>query len=458
MPNILQFVDSISATATVRLDLNDFATHLLGRGFDFSPPRLRRIGAESPFTDGSHISSTTYDNRTVSLPLHLLTAPDVDSLLAMKSDIDRELNRETNFLRIQRTGQSAPRYLRTFRSEVSDSDRWTDFRSLRQLEILAEPFAYGVRVDSAAATITNDPAAATNGLYMDIVNPSGDVPTPIVLWQETTGLPMTNTWIGARSRTVADLFWVRQAESFIPDADTSVVAVAGSSGGSVLRTTFATLTSPQLRLYSGFWAAYPAAPSAVNMAAARGTYRVLVRCKQTTASDVITVSIGSSTLTTSIYSTVTLASSTKWQVIDLGLVDVPNVDGPSVGLHSASQVIPLQMRLFAGRTSGVGSLDWDYAVLMPADESLMSGVYGTVADSVNRVTTSFLYTTSLFASDAYRDDQVITQPRGGWPTISPGATNRIYLLEAGLTTALDPGPITLAVPYKVSYWPRYLTV
>src|SRR5262245_37807610 len=105
-----QFVDSIAAAPTVRLDLNaDFLR--VGNGFDLSPAPVRRALAGSMLTDGDLVTSWSYSNRTLVLPIQLLaTSP--DHAASVLVSLGRELTRDTNILRVQLG--SEPYFFRTF--------------------------------------------------------------------------------------------------------------------------------------------------------------------------------------------------------------------------------------------------------------------------------------------------------------------------------------------------------
>src|SRR4030095_14840426 len=61
-------------------------------------------------------------------------------------------------------------------------------------------------------------------------------------------------------------------------------------------------------------------------------------------------------------------------LLDLGTVPIPvGTDPVTVGPVGVDQQIPtlgIQMQLWASRPSGTGNLDWDYLVLIPADDRL----------------------------------------------------------------------------------------
>lgn len=158
MPDTLQFVDAISATPTVRLDLNDDATWSLDyEGTDFSPPPLRRAIAQTLLTDGGLVAAAVYDLRIVKLQLDLKVNT-VDEVAEQLQALNRELDRPTNLLKYQ-PGTGRPVFIRTLRSaatRVRDYPGPGTFRTVN-VEVLAEPFALGIKETLPAVTVSNDP-------------------------------------------------------------------------------------------------------------------------------------------------------------------------------------------------------------------------------------------------------------------------------------------------------------
>ncbi|MFG3702377.1 hypothetical protein ACGF5C_31520 [Micromonospora sp. NPDC047620] len=159
MPDVCQFVDSIAASPTVRLDLNDDVVWGLSYdGTDLSPPDLRRAVSQTLLTDGGQVTAAVYDNRVLRLRLELKDIS-ADAMAVRTQELLRELDRPTNLLR-WRPGTSEPVFFRTMRSPVN---RVTEvpgggLLKLLDVEVLAEPFAYGLKETLPAVTVYNDPA------------------------------------------------------------------------------------------------------------------------------------------------------------------------------------------------------------------------------------------------------------------------------------------------------------
>jgi hypothetical protein len=154
-----QFVDTISATAVVRLDLNAGPLRI-GDGFDLSPAPVRRTVATSTLTDGDLVTGWTYGNRSLVVPVQLITESVDDAAVALQL-LARELVRDRNTLKVQLG--SVPYFFRTF---AAPDYVFSMLKTLAQvgratLEIPAEPFAYGLKETSGLTVVINDPAEGT---------------------------------------------------------------------------------------------------------------------------------------------------------------------------------------------------------------------------------------------------------------------------------------------------------
>lgn len=149
----LRFVDSISATPSVRLDLMA-APFAVQTGTEFGMPELRRAAAGTLLVDGEQYPAAAYSNRALTLVVRVTGAEDATA--AALQQLYRELNRASNVLEY-RPATSAPVFFRTFRAGP-DSVQWDPFVREARVVIPAEPFAYGLRETLPAVTVYNDPA------------------------------------------------------------------------------------------------------------------------------------------------------------------------------------------------------------------------------------------------------------------------------------------------------------
>ena len=83
MPDVLQFVDQIAASPTVRLNLNDGVTWCDIEGTEFQPPPLREVAGSTNLADGANVGAGTWDRRVCNLRL----AIDVDACAATGGDV-----------------------------------------------------------------------------------------------------------------------------------------------------------------------------------------------------------------------------------------------------------------------------------------------------------------------------------------------------------------------------------
>jgi len=229
--DVIRFVDSIAASPTVRLDLNDNVTWGVTYDSDFSPPSLKSSWAGTLLADGELLTAAAYANRTINLTLEVKVST-VDAVAEQLQKLWRELNRPTNFLMWQPTGMTHPVFFRTFRSSDTSVTDYPGAGTFRVVEVSveAEPFAYGLKEALSTVTITNDPAADTNGMYFDVPSPKGDVETPLylaidgsVINPPTEGAPQSLIAVRRRG-TPADGPFVLQAEA--------MTLAANSAGGS----------------------------------------------------------------------------------------------------------------------------------------------------------------------------------------------------------------------------------
>lgn len=155
LPFVLDFVDSIASSPTVRLSLvGDKPWRTIVPGTDFGEARLDRAISDTLLADGAHISASAYANRVITLKLRV-QGTDPDAFATAVQNLGRELDRTRNFLRYQpRT--TAPVFFRTFRSDFTDIDADPVSRTM-SASLLAEPFAYGLK-QTSAATLYFDPA------------------------------------------------------------------------------------------------------------------------------------------------------------------------------------------------------------------------------------------------------------------------------------------------------------
>jgi hypothetical protein len=467
MPHLVRFVDSVAAAPTIRLDVSDGTTWRV-TSFDASPPRLRRSMSQNAMTDGGFVSSSQYEMRTVKATLWLTKATQ-DLNATQLQQLGRELNRDGNYLMYQPMSLSKPVFFRTVRSdftsvrEVPSSD--TAVRAI-EIEVLAEPFALGLRETLGPFTVNNDPAAGSNGCFFDVTGVLGDVDTPFLMVDTSSG-PSRFDMAVRQHGTPSAFTFVYQCESMglAAMSDTTNpgggpdAAMSGTGTNNFVRTTFATLATLSTRLLG----AIPAG------AASDGTFRILAVVRRSDSTSSIQVQVGQTAVGASLSETplVTLPLTTNRQLVDLGTI---NNQTAQMFLGSDTKPGPTtrSFTLKAGRTSGAGSLDWDVVFLIPADEAYLKFSDGrtlpreTTFDLVLDGDQAVMMPTgaNIYAGDSVYPDALFLAMSlaGSPPRLVPNQTNRIYLLTSDFTSDLPRHTKTDSEVLTLHYFPRYLYV
>jgi hypothetical protein len=459
-----QFVDSIASSPGLRLDLANTADVLRVSGFDLSPPQARKARTSSMLGDGSTIPASAYENRTIGLTVQL-RGTTVDSAATALQNLARELDRDTNILKVQLTDATSPVFFRTFGEPgyMLSMLREKLHAGKAELEIEAEPYAIGLREDVTPVTVSNNPAAGTNPARFDVTGVKGDVETPLLMVFTGTG----TGGVGNKQSVIAvrrngdptALDHVVQAEAMTTSTDTTVGANdAAMSGAGSNRLTISFSTNATLITRASD--TFPASGTAI--ADARGQYRVFARVRKSaagTAGDmVVRLAYGHSTSSLFTNSSVSLPAAAGPMMVDLGLVGVPLGHDPvefgysGVDLNALLNVVAFQ----AQRVSGALTLDLDYLTFVPADDSLClidwpstDTTYAVdgVRDAAFAVNTGL---TSLLSADGFAG--VV----GGLPMLTPNQTNRVYFLRDVTPGVLDAVGNTTAI--SLYYYPRWLVV
>jgi len=459
MADLVRFVDSIVASPTVRLDLNGEATNgWYVRSFSAPAPRLRRSMSSNAMRDGINVGSSSYDARTLVLELECLKN-DQDSAATELQKLARELDRDGNFLMYQPQGATKPVFFKTFRSVLSQIEDVIAQKAMRRfvVELLAEPFALGLRETLGPFVVNNDPAAGSNGCYFDASGVIGDVPARAVI--VNTSRSVAYAAVATRSHgTLANLPWWVQAESVTLSTDTTNpgggpdAAMSGAGANNFARTSFATATMAT-RLQWNL-----ASLTSAQRAELAGTFRLLAVIRRSDATSVMTVrGLGDSVSTGA---DVVVPKTTVRQILDLGVV---SFSGSRVG-HDTSDNPFYQslVEVQASRSSGTGTLDWDLLLMVPADESLMliSSYVDTgkdqLIDGVREQVFSYVDAGSGPFSGQAEQFGAVAQVGGGFPSLVPGVTNRVFFIESeGVGAVCTKSETNSLTAY---YWPRYLFV
>lgn len=471
LPLLIEF-DDFSATPApaVRLDLMGCDPwSVVSPGTDLSPPRLRRAAASTMLRDGATYPASAYDDRRITLRLALKADTTDDSAAALQ-DLAREVDKPTNILQWQWTGMSEPVYFRTIRSDLTKITEYpaVPCGSLRTIDVdlLAEPFAYGAQQILPTATVTNDPAAASNAQKFDITADQvlGDVDTQAIVRFNAPAVDGQQTLLAVRRRSLVGALYELQLEIGNNQTDTTGQPndpVMSGAGINYKRTTFATNTTLVNRVT---WAQFPTPDQS---SAYRGKYRVLLRYRKSVAGDTIQVRLmwaGLSTADAIVGDTVTLAATTDRRYADLGVVSLPPgadpVEEGQSGLLWPASGVPLALQ--AARPSGSGNLDMDVLVFVPADDRQVFNTWPTpmtgyaVVDGVDEM--AYEQSTDIAGTGPGPIGDALGVPAiGTFPMLSPGVDNRMFVLpNVGTTGGQD--TLTDTVDVNVDYWPRFLYV
>lgn len=466
MASIVQFVDSIAGSPTVRVDLNSLASGLLvaADGIDLSPPPLRRTVVSTMLTDGETVPAAAYGNRTLKIPIRLVGGT-TDASATILQTLARELVRPINILKVQLNGATSPVFFRTFAAPdyaLSMLRLLLGANTVITLEIMADPFALGLKETIADVTVTEDPAAGTNPMCWDITGVKGDVETPLVLT-----LPCGNLFdagdplsvIGVRRRgTVANVPFFIQAEAMTLGTDTTLPGADGAmsgSGSNYARCSFSTNANmvPRISLST-----FPT----VENADLRGRYRVFALLRKSASSGTVNAQLGYTASASPALvqnDAVTADAVTGRCHLDLGLISFPTGQDPIYDGYSNVDVLVkgryLEVR--AERVSGSASLDFDYLLFVPADDCMALIDWGDSLSTTDQFvvdgTHEIVYTqTTSFRVYGSKPSVVA----GGFPLITPGVTNRVYWIRrAGRGATVTKSETTVI---SAAYWPRYLFV
>jgi len=459
----LKFVANIAASPTVRLNIHDpqanlarqgNATWHVNKGMSFPTPPLRRAPASTLLTDGVRFPAAAYDNRVLTIPL-VLRAPTADGQAAAIQALIAELNRPNNILMWLPDKATNPIFFRTFRHSPDDlTENLYNYREAT-LDIPAEPFAYGPRVDVGTTTVNNDPAGS-NGLFLDVTGVKGDAATPAIIRMPADKVfdaTLKTSLFTTRSRgTPSSAPFLVQAEACtLGTAVTLPGNDAAMSGASSNYARFTpTGTSNVVRLTT-------AAPT--SNTDLRGLYRALARYRKSVSGDVFVVQLKWANGTIA-NTAVTLPAGTALRYVDLGFVQFPAGPDPIYDGFSNTEVAVsgTTSEVWASRSSGSGNLDFDFLLYVPADEATTYVQWQTVNNAAHEAVldgpAKMVY---LLDGSDFVYNQLPSQISGaGFPMLAPGVTNRLYFIRDVDITATTADTIGGSTALTVSYYPRYL--
>lgn len=455
----LAFVDSVATSPTTRLNLNDMTNWSVLEGTRFDPPDIKRAVVSTLMYDGARYPASAYEDRVLTLVLQI-TATSADTAATQLQALARELDRETNYLRYEPLTTNAVTFI-THRSNFTTIN-FDEGSKQVTVQLLAEPFAYGVQTTALnAVTVTNNPAAATRGMYFDLEDVKGDVETPLWL-KMVPGTFVDETITILSTRRWGDITLVpyfQQAEGMTADVDTSIQANDANysgAGQNYMRTTFATTTAAATRLSIVTPAKFPP-----QNEESRGTYRMFGRVRKSVSGDSIRARYEFGINVDIVGDYVTLPTGTNRTWIDFGQITFPIGMDPVHNPYS-SVAIPVlgdELRITAQRVSGSGNVDWDVFFLFPADDQLavLRFPANTPGDPVWDGSTGNVYFEAVGGSSelCVASGTPIQLEGPDALMVSPG-DNRVYM--GILMTPGEQSDLTATTAVTAKYWPRYIHV
>ena len=170
---LIRFTEGPALDAVVRLDLQAEPAKVGATGLSVGAPQLES-DPESP--------TVSWGNRRITLTQFVEgSKADARPVLAA---LARELLRSRNWLLVRFSPASTPVWFHTYRTQPGDIDleQVYDSESKRdvwqiQVQLEADPWAYGERVTQPAATVSNDPAGSSNPCLLRLPEILGDAPT-----------------------------------------------------------------------------------------------------------------------------------------------------------------------------------------------------------------------------------------------------------------------------------------
>lgn len=470
MAAVLRFVDGISTTPTVLLDLNDVTNYRLAEGWSFAPPELQRASSSSLLVDGDTVSASVYSNREIRLPL-LLSSTTAAGRATLLSKLVKQIDKPTGWLEWRPDGIASSVFFRVLRSGQT-----YDRLDLRQgdgqvtLNLSAEPFGYGQREMLGPWVVSSDPVNLVNGLSVDLTGTAikGDVKTPLYLWTTTelTNTSANTVLIGTKTTPFTESVVFEFPFEGNAGLDTTPSGAADPiySSGDYFRTTFAsnnTLTTPRIQV--------------ARLEAPKGKHRLLLAVRKGNAGDTFalraSVSSYAHATPAAPMQTFTWGATTGLGVyiLDLGLFQSPvggNTD--SNGLAPGADAGGIDISIYAQRLSGSSHLDFDFLYMLPVQGTYMAsqmsqGGTATVNawawDSINE--TFRRLTGANAAADPFTNVIEVggspTSTAGAWPVLAPGNVNTLLLWPRANINGSGSSAQNTAT-FRAAYWPRYIFV
>jgi hypothetical protein len=480
---LVRFVNSISATPTVDLDLNlgqPFTTHR----DDFS------IGAPTFAGDPMSVG-VQYGYRTINLVVQA-SGSNTASLTAYQA-LAKQITQD-NLLMYQLDAATPPVFFKTYKtqpSEIDMSETKADNPLLSYwrlaVPLTADAAAYGLP-ETSTVTISNDPASGTNKVFYQWPAVKGDLETPLYLEAATSDVRGQTRMLSSQA-----LLGATQTGPVLVQANTLTHVTTTTGGapqignGSIVDNTGDTAMS------GGNYTRYTvgssdARPSAILYGANLlpgtlvGDYRILMRGRASLANDlwrfhIVQLSGTSITYATFAGDPVECHGPTvgpHW--FDMGIFRFP-FGGPPVDPLSAFDTAYASPGLSFAVVFDFGinanSFDFDCFLFVPVglDQAVATRYATTANDKSGQLTTAKMAwngitdTTYLIDGSGNYSPSIPPKYDGGLPTLVPGMDNSIHYLQHIGTGYNDPRTavttgtndvLTNSTVLTWKYYPRYL--
>jgi hypothetical protein len=447
MANILRFTDPKN-DATVRLDIS-----------------TQILGLEEPdfgFPEG--------DRRRLVLPM-LLSGTSKDNLIQRWRDLVAQVE-DASALEVRLDGATSSVWFDPLlvdlnaaaRSVAPAEDRgvarplydWARGRSQMMradLELVCRPYARGAEVSQTVATIANAPDASN---FFEVASPAGDVPAPARIQVDLDVAPnrLAARFYRRTAGTLANYVSIYEAESASLFNGTASQGEGSASGGNSTRTTPANQTLNKTHEWS----------AAANTADRTGLVHVWAKIKDGGATPgqiearaelefpgAAKPHVGDTVVVTA---DADHDGNTAYELWYLGSFRIPDDPAP------ASWTWRLALR----RTVGVATIDVDYLLVTPAEESVGGIDWRAGSDITANTVKSF----SLDSEKAKAWYGTLSEFRahatafGRGLFLKPGVTNRIIVAASSDAHAtLDQPPSITVDPITqivIKHRPRYALV
>jgi hypothetical protein len=420
--------------------------------------------------DGEPVVASAYSNRVIKIPLVLTTATEDTAAAAVRA-LSHQLDKPTNTLRVKLGTTQV--FFRTMRSSFALAMARNLLRDgAVTLELPAEPFGYGEEETAFTGNVASDPAAGTNPCYVDVANPKGDVPAPVIvkhgndsLWSSSATMTAVNVLYAVRRHgTPGSGVWYRQAESFTMGG-TAITNPANDAAFSGAGNNSYLFTNPSSTSTYTFLSG-PMMGSTAN-ADIVGTYRVLALVRPNSGSTDFRLKLSWGYLNSHVNAEAKVATSTGGSppsgvpiLVDLGLVTVGSETGYGPKASWVRSAKAPDLTLYVRSTvSNTATLNVDYLLYVPADEDLAIAQYN-LWPSVSHTSTLTGAVADGHLDMAYMIDNSLWMEAsmaalvGRIPSIAQDRTNRLFIVP-GLNRD---APVSKTWAVTVSYFPRYIVV